>query len=140
MYFEAKLTNSIYIGYHNDISLFSGVSNDPKRLLFWVFAFPALLVIVASNLVIYLKIRALRARGSVRDKSKRTQSQKQMDTFILMIFLAFVAWLVAFLPFVIVDTVLDTCFQVKPPSKTPSSVHQFVSLFNNPLIRNILIH
>ena len=35
-----------------------------------------------------------------------------MDTFILMIFLAFVAWLVAFLPFVIVDTVLDTCFQV----------------------------
>ena len=46
---------------------------------------------------------------------RESVTQKQMDTFILMIFLAFVAWLVAFLPFVIVDTVLDTCFQVNNP-------------------------
>jgi len=110
-----------------------GVSNDPKRLLFWVFAFPALLVIVASNLVIYLKIRALRARGSERDKSKRTQTQKQMDTFILMIFLAFVAWLVAFLPFVIVDTVLDTCFQ-KPALHTIVYILNWTKLVANPTI------
>ena len=34
------------------------------------------------------------------------------NRFILMLFLAFLAWLFSVLPFVIIDTVLDPCFQV----------------------------
>ena len=83
-----------------------GVVNDPKRLLFWAFAFPALLVIVASNIVIYMKIRG------VSTKERVPTNQMKMNNFFLMLFLAFLAWLFTILPFVIVDTVIDPCFQV----------------------------
>lgn len=81
------------------------IANDPKRLLFWSFVFPALLVIVASNVVIYMKIRTV-------PMNKRRTSTYQKNRFILMLFLAFLAWLFSILPFIIVDTVLDSCFQV----------------------------
>ena len=87
-------------------SVFKGVVNDPKRLLFWAFAFPALLVIVASNIVIYMKIRG------VSTKERVPTNQMKMNNFFLMLFLAFLAWLFTILPFVIVDTVIDPCFQV----------------------------
>ena len=83
-----------------------GVVNDPKRLLFWAFAFPALLVIVASNIVIYMKIRGVSTNERV------PTNQMKMNNFFLMLFLAFLAWLFTILPFVIVDTVIDPCFQV----------------------------
>jgi len=99
-----------------------GVADDPKRLLFWAFAFPSFLVIVASNVVIYLKIR-----GVPMNKKEAT------NRFILMLFLAFLAWLFSVLPFVIIDTVLDPCFQ-EPGFHTVAYILNWTKLVANPTI------
>jgi len=76
---------------------------DPKKLLFHIFFFPALIILIVSNLAMCIKVKLM-----LRDLNN---TQKAENVFIGMLGVTFLFWLLYTAPFILVDTLLDSCFQ-----------------------------
>ena len=76
---------------------------DPKQLLYFVFFFPALVILIFSNIAMCVKVK--------KSLSDLNNTHKAENMFILMLVVIFGFWLLFILPFLLVDTVLDSCFQ-----------------------------
>ena len=76
---------------------------DPKQLLYFVFFFPALVILIFSNVAMCVKVK--------KSLSDLNNTHKAENMFILMLAVIFAFWLLFILPFLLVDTVFDSCFQ-----------------------------
>ena len=89
--------------------------DDPKKLLYFIFFFPAAILLIVSNTAMCIKVKVM-LRGL-------HNTRKAENMFILMLGVTFVLWFLFVLPFLMVDTMIDSCFQ-KP------GLHAAAYIFN----------
>ena len=88
---------------------------DPKKPFYFIFFFLPLTILIISNTAMCIRIKVM-----LRDLNN---TQRKENAFIGMLGITFVFWLLFVLPFILVDTVLDSCFQ-KP------GLHAAAYIFN----------
>ena len=76
---------------------------DPKKPFYFIFFFLPLAILIVSNTAMCIKVKVM-----LRDLNN---TQKAENAFIGMLGITFVFWLLFVLPFIVVDTLLDSCFQ-----------------------------
>ena len=89
--------------------------DDPKKPFYFIFFFLPLAILIVSNTAMCIKVKVI-----LRDLNN---TQKAENAFIGMLGITFVFWLLFILPFILVDTLLDSCFQ-KP------GLHAAAYIFN----------
>ena len=113
--------------------------SDPKNLLYFGFFIPAATILAISNVSMFIKIQTLN-KGLSRQMSSRkdggatlNEKRKNLNVFIFMLFLSFAFWLLSILPFLVVDQVVDSCFQ-KPDLHAAAYILNFTKVVANPAI------
>ena len=97
------LVTSYQYQYVSVFKLLSFKGEDPQKLLFHVFFFPALIILIVSNTAMCIKVKLM-----LRNLNN---TQKAENVFIGMLGVFFLFWLLYTAPFILVDTWLDSCFQ-----------------------------
>ena len=101
--------------------------SDPKRILYFFFFFPALVLLVASNIFTLVRVKAV--VGAITQRLDK----RRENMFVTMLCLSFLTWLLSVGPFILVDSLLDPCFQ-RPGLHAMAYIINWTKVVANPAI------